>query len=84
MKSSGLPIPSELTPDALNVEVDIGPAVIMAYGTVVKCVLALKVGNAQLRKSGTPKTKQKRTIRCYVKMYFKQSSLLIITRPGRK
>ena len=58
MKSSGLPIPSELTPDALNVEVDIGPAVIMAYGTVVKCVLALKVGNAWLRKSGTPqKTK---------------------------
>ena len=45
MKSSGLPVPSEMSPDTLNVEVDIGPAVIMAYGTVIKCVLALKVGD---------------------------------------
>ncbi len=49
MKSSGLPIPSELTPDTLNVEVDIGPAVIMAYGTVVKCILALKVSLSYVR-----------------------------------
>ncbi|XP_022098164.1 uncharacterized protein KIAA1109-like isoform X2 [Acanthaster planci] len=35
-------VPSEWLPDRLQLEVDIGPAILMAYGSIVKCILALK------------------------------------------
>ena len=38
-------VPSEWQPDRLQLEIDIGPAILMAYGSIVKCVVALKVND---------------------------------------